>query len=140
MDCRGSVAAAGLDERAADRDARSAAAYRRALVHRGAREFGLSRRQLAAVTQVSRGRIDQILSEPVSSGSAAARDARSLDELLHRLEQAANAHRDAVDRLRAARHVRAQRVTQAREQGVSLAQIATCLGVTRGRVQQLAAR
>ena len=43
MDCRGSVAAAGLDERAADRDARMAAGYRRALVHRGAREFGLSR-------------------------------------------------------------------------------------------------
>lgn len=139
-DCRGSVAAAGLDERAADRDARSAAAYRRALIHRGTRQFRLSRRQLADTAQVSRGRIDQVLGETVSSGSAAALDASSADELLHRLERAANAHRDAVVRLDAARHVRAQRVAQAREQAVSLAEIAACLGVTRGRVQQLAAR
>ena len=139
-DFRGAVAAAGLDERAAARDARSAAGYRRALVHRGAREFGLSRRRLAAVTHLSRGRIDQILSETVTSGSASAREARTLDDLLHRLDRAANAHREAVERLRAARHVRAQRVTQARDEGISLAQIAACLGVTRGRIQQLAAR
>jgi hypothetical protein len=76
----------------------------------------------------------------VTSGSASAREATGLDELLHRLDRAANAHREAFERLRAARHVRAQRVTQARKEGISLAQIAACLGVTRGRIQQLAPR
>lgn len=139
-DCRGAVATAGLDERAAVRDARSATGYRRALVHRGARQFRLSRRQLADAARVSRGRIDQVLGESVRSGSAAARNASSAEELLHRLERAANAHRDAVAYLATARAARAQRVAQARKRGVSLAQLAACLGVTRGRVQQLASR
>lgn len=64
-DGRGSVAAAGLDERAADRDARSVAAYRQALVHRGTLHFRVSRRRLADAAGVSRGRINQILGETV---------------------------------------------------------------------------
>lgn len=139
-DGRGAVATAGLDERAAARDARSATAYRRALVHRGAREFRLSRRQLAGAARVSCGRIDQILVESAGSGSTAARDASSGEELLDRLERASGAHRDAVAHLAIARAARAQRVAQARKEGLSLAQLAECLGVTRGRVQQLAAR
>lgn len=139
-DCRGAVATAGLDERAAARDARWATAYRRALVHRGARQFRLSRRQLADATRVSRGRIDQILGEPVSSGSVAARDATSAEELIQRLDRAASAHRDAIVHLSEARAARVEQVAEARKEGVSLAQLAVCLGVTRGRVQQLAAR
>jgi hypothetical protein len=137
-DFHGALAAAGLEERAAERDARSAAGYRRALMRRGAEHFRLSHRVLAAAAGVSRGRVDQILREAGGQGDAAAASASSADEISSRLVSAASNHRHVRERLDATRHARAAAVQQARRRKMSLAQIALCLGVTRGRVQQLA--
>jgi hypothetical protein len=137
-DVRGALAATGLNERAAARDARSAAGYRRALMRRGAKKYGLSHRRLATAAGISRGRVDQILREPDLHGGAAAASARSIDEVLERLAVATSKHREEKQRLDEARHARAAAVQEARRLGLSLAQIAHCLGVSRGRVQQLA--
>ncbi|MCW2983431.1 MAG: hypothetical protein JWR63_1001 [Conexibacter sp.] len=137
-DFRGSLAGAGLDEQVAARDAKSAAAYRRALMRRGAQHFELSHRALAEAARVSRGRIPQILRESGFHGDAAARSALTADAVLARLAVAAESHRSAGEQLAASRRARATAVREARRQKLSLAQIALCLGVTRGRVQQLA--
>jgi len=137
-DLRGRLASAGLDERAAARDARSAAGYRRALMRRGATQFGLSHRILATAAGVSRGRVDQILREPGRLGDTAAAGASSADEILERLAVATSAHRQARQRLHEARYGRVAAVREARRRSLSLGQIALCLGVSRGRVQQLA--
>lgn len=137
-DLRGKLAAAGLDERAAARDARSAAGYRRALMRRASTRFRLSHRTLAAAAGVSRGRIDQILREPGSYGDAAAAGASSTDEVLEQLALATSRHSEARQRLDQARDARAAAVREARRRKVSFDQIALCLGVSRGRVQQLA--
>jgi hypothetical protein len=137
-DLRGRLATAGLAERAAARDARSAAGYRRALMRRGATHFSLSHRILATAAGVSRGRIDQILREPGSYGDAAAAGASSTDEVLEQLSLATSRHRQARQCLDQARDARAAAVRDARRQKVSFGQIALCLGVSRGRVQQLA--
>jgi hypothetical protein len=137
-DLRGMLAVAGLDERAAARDARSAAGYRRALMRRGVTHFRLPHRILATAAGVSRGRVDQILREPGRYGDAAAAGARSADELLEQLALATSRHRDARQRLDRAREARAAAVREARRRSLSFGQIALCLGVSRGRVQQLA--
>jgi hypothetical protein len=137
-DLPGRLATAGLDERAAARDARSAAGYRRALVRRGATQFRLSHRILAEAAGVSRGRIDQILRGPGRYGDAAAAGASSADEVLTHLASAASAHRQARERLARAHDARAAAVQEARRRRLSLGQIALCLGVSRSRVQQLA--
>lgn len=137
-DVRGKLAAAGLDERAAARDARSAAGYRRGLIRRGARHFRLSHRTLAEAAGVSRGRIDQILREPGRYGDAAAASATSSGAVLEQLGLATSRHSQARERLGRARDARATAVREARRQGLSLGQIAACLGVSRGRAQQLA--
>jgi hypothetical protein len=137
-DFRGALATTGLEERAAERDAQSAAGYRRALMRRGTEHFRLSHRALAAAAGVSRGRVDQILREAGGHGEAAAASASSADEVLKRLTSAASNHRHVRERLDATRRARAAAVQEARREKMSLAQIALCLGVTRGRVQQLA--
>lgn len=137
-DVRGRLAAAGLDERAAARDLRSAAGYRRALMRRGATHFGLSHRILATVVGVSRGRVDQILREPGRVGDTTAAGAISTDEVLERLALATSTHRQARQRLDQARYARAAAVREARRRSLSFGQIALCLDVSRGRVQQLA--
>lgn len=137
-DLRGALAAAGLEERAAARDARSAAGYRRALMRRGSTRFRLSHRILATAAGVSRGRVDQILREPGRYGDAAAAGATSADDVLERLAVATTKHREARQRLDGARDARAVAVREARRRGTSFGQIALCLGVSRGRVQQLA--
>jgi len=137
-DLRGALAAAGLDERAAERDARSAAGYRRALMRRGATHFRLSHRVLATAAGVSRGRVDQILREPGRYGDAAAAGAGSADEILEQLALATSMHRQARQRLARARDARAAAVREARRRSLSFGQIAVCLDVSRGRVQQLA--
>jgi hypothetical protein len=137
-DFRGTLATAGLDERAAARDARSAAGYRRALMRRGSNQFRLSHRTLAATAEVSRGRVDQILREPGRYGEAAATGAVSSDDVVKQLAVATINHRDARQRLVGARDARAAAVREARRRGMSFGQIALCLGVSRGRAQQLA--
>lgn len=138
-DPRGTLAVAGLEERAAARDARSAAGYRRALVRRGT-HLGLSHRTLAEATGVSRGRIDQILREPGRYGDAAAAGARGTTQVLEQLALATLRHREARQRLERARDARAAAVREARQRSLSFGQIALCLGVSRGRAQQLAGR
>lgn len=137
-DFRATLAAAGLDERAAERDARSAAGYRRALMRRGSTQFGLSHRMLASVAGVSPSRVDQILREPGRYGDAAAAGVTSADDILERLAVAATTHREARQRLDRAREARTSLVQEARRRCTSFGQIALCLGVSRGRVQQLA--
>jgi hypothetical protein len=137
-DLRGRLAAAALDERAAVRDRRSAAGYRRALIRRGAMHFRLSHRDLSRAAKVSRGRVDQILHEAGRYGDAAAAGATSADEVLGQLALARSTHRQACERLEQARDLRAAAVREARREGLSFGQIALCLGISRGRVQQLA--
>jgi hypothetical protein len=138
-DLRGSVAAAGLDERAAARDARSATGYRQALLRRGSAQLGLSHRTLAAAVGVSRGRVDQIIREPGQYGATAAASVGP-DEIFAQLALAARRHQLTRERLNHARLARAAVVRQARREGLSLGQISDCLGVSRGRVQQVARR
>jgi plasmid maintenance system antidote protein VapI len=139
-DIRAAIAAAGLDERAATRGARSSSGYRRALLRRGAGVFGLTHRELAAAAGISRGRISQILDEPGQEGAAAARSAASAQQVLERLVRAAAAHDRVFVRLEAMRAARARMVVEAREQGLTLSEIAECLGVTRGRVHAMLTR
>lgn len=137
-DIRGTLAAAGLNERAAARDARSAAGYRRGLLRRGTTHFRLSHRSLAETAGVSRGRVDQILREPGRYGDAAAAVPGNIDALLDQLRLATSTHRQAHERLGVARDARAAAVREARRRGFSLGQIAFCLGISRARAQQLA--
>lgn len=137
-DFRGALARAGLDERAAERDAVSAAGYRRALMRRGSEQFRLSHSALATAAGISRGRVDQVLHEDGYHGATAAASATTREQVLTRLTQAARNHRHARTQLEMVRGARAAAVREARRQSMSLAQIALCLGVTRGRVQQLA--
>ena len=107
-------------------------------MRRGATQFRLSHRALAAAVGVSRGRVDQILREPGRLGDAAAIAVKSSDEVLEQLALATSTHREACRRLDRARDARAAAVREARRRSLSFGQIALCLGVSRGRVQQLA--